>query len=588
MRELKMILNETALRRLAGERSYHRGAEYYRLGCVERFEETASGVRAWVRGERVYAVQLADPTGGLQHSCECPHGSEGAFCKHCVAAALAWIHRDAEPATSGTDRATKQVTLADAGQFLLEEDPRVLVRMLLEWAKDDELLTGRVLLYAARRAGPDSGAAAVRQAFRMAVDVPGFVPYREAYGWASNVHQAMDHIARLLEDGQAAAVIDLCESALQDLDGLVGAIDDSDGHLTSLRERLEELHFRACQEAPPDPVALASRLFRFEMESELDVFFGAAETYREILGPDGLNEYRRLAEAEWEKVPASTPGQETTEFVQHFRITNVMESLAKAAGDLDALVAVMSRDLSSAYSYLQIAQVYRDAQQHDQALLWAEKGLAAFPDHTDRRLREFAAEEYHRRERHGDALELIWLEFAERPGLETYRSLERHAQPGNAWPEWRERALLEIRRRIAAAKHQFLSLNQPPWMRVHADHSVLVEIFLHEGDSDAAWREASEGGCSDRLWLRMAAAREKDRPEDAAPVYLEQGERAVAEVRNGRYEEAVGLLIKAASLMKRLGRSEEFVRSLEALRQKYKIKRNFIKLLAQEEGSLYR
>ena len=39
--------------------------------------------------------------------------------------------------------------------------------------------------------------------------------------------------------------------------------------------------------------------------------------------------------------------------------------------------------------------------------------------------------------------------------------------------------------------------------------------------------------------------------------------------------------------MKRMNRSEEFVGDLEALRVKYKIKRNFIKLLGQKEKSLY-
>jgi len=39
--------------------------------------------------------------------------------------------------------------------------------------------------------------------------------------------------------------------------------------------------------------------------------------------------------------------------------------------------------------------------------------------------------------------------------------------------------------------------------------------------------------------------------------------------------------------MKRLDRSAEFVRHLEALRAKYKIKRNFIKLVEQKRKSLY-
>jgi uncharacterized Zn finger protein len=115
----------------------------------------------------------------------------------------------------------------------------------------------------------------------------------------------------------------------------------------------------------------------------------------------------------------------------------------------------------------------------------------------------------------------------------------------------------------------------------------LVEIFLYEGNPEDAWREAQAGGCSNGLWLRLAAVREKEHPEDAAPIYLKQAEAAVAATSNGRYEDAVGLLMKAASVMRGMNRGAEFIRHLEALRVKYKIKRNFIKLVEQKRRSLY-
>ena len=65
-------------------------------------------------------------------------------------------------------------------------------------------------------------------------------------------------------------------------------------------------------------------------------------------------------------------------------------------------------------------------------------------------------------------------------------------------------------------------------MQADDNPSVLVEIFLYEGNADEAWREAGVGGCSDSLWLRLAAAREKDHPEDAAPLYLKQAEAGIA------------------------------------------------------------
>ena len=580
-------MNDATIRRLAGAQSYQRGLDYFSHGQVESLEEGDGTVHAVVRGTQDYTVTLATDDGVLDYSCDCPVGSDGDFCKHCVAAALAWLNRTAEPAKSSGRRKAKVVTLADAEKILQTEDKDALVRMVLNWAKDDARLHERLILYAARRSGPDTGAAAVRRAFENAVRVSDFVPYREATGWARGVDDAIDSVEQLLNDGQPAGVIELCESALQSLLDAIQAVDDSDGHFGTLRDRLQDIHYRACQEAKPDPTKLARRLFHWELQSDFDVFYGAVAQYAAVLGPAGMRVYRELAEAEWEKVPVRTAGNERSEWGQHFRITHIMESLAQASGDIEQLVMVMGRDLSSAYSYLKIAEVYREARQYDNALLWAENGLKAFPDRTDARLREFAAEEYHRRRRHDDAMKLMWAEFLERPILEIYKTLERHATKAGAWPEWRERALAEIRLRIAKAKQKAHGQTRPRWLPAEDTNSPLVEIFLYEGDPDEAWREAQTGGCSDGLWLRLAVAREKSHPEDAAPIYLRLAEARIASISNGRYEESVGLLVKAASVMKRLDRSPEFVRPLEALRVKYKIKRNFIKLVEQKRKMLY-
>jgi uncharacterized Zn finger protein len=585
--ELHRVLSDKVVRRLAGERSYGRGSDYYRNRQVESLAEEAAEVHAEVLGSRLYSVSLYAEEGSLGFDCDCPQGADGAFCKHCVAAALAWLDR--EPALgAGKSRGKgSKISLQDAGKMLRDEDQETLVRMVLGWAKDDDRLRKRLLLWAARRAGPDSTAAAADRAFERAARIHGFVEYAEAAGWASGVQEAIDTIERLLEGGQAAAVVELCESALEKLEDSSQSIDDSDGYLTELRDRLEAIHLRASQEAGPDPVALARRLFAWELRGDLDIFYDAAERYGKILGEKGLQEYRRLAGAEWAKVPARTAKTKSQETMRHFRITHIMESLARVAGDIEQLVTVMSRDLSSAYSYLRIAEVYRDAGQPDRALDWAEQGLAEFPERTDWRLRELAAGEYHRRGRHPEAMKLIWAEFAERPCLETYRVLEKHAKQAGEWPAWRERALAEIRRVIAEAREAPRGGPLTPWVRSSNDHSGLVEIFLYEGDTEAAWREAQQGGCTDGLWLRLAGARETDHPADSGPVYLKLAEEAVEQTRNSRYEEAVELLVKAAAVMKRLNRGAEFVRRLEALRAQYRIKRNFIKLLEEKRNSLY-
>jgi hypothetical protein len=370
---LTQAVTDAVIRRLAGEQAYQRGLDYFSHGHVESLKELDDGVHALVRGNQDYTVTLTADEGVLDYSCDCPVGGDGAFCKHCVAAALALLNRASASVKPSARPKAKEVTLGDAGKILRAEDKETLVRMMLDWAKHDDRLRERLILHAASRSGPDTSVAAVRGAFEKAVRVHDFVHYREASSWARGVDDAIGSVEQLLRDGQAAAVIELCESALQSLQSAIQTVDDSDGHFGVLRDRLQDIHYRACLEARPEPVNLAKRLFQWELLSDFDVFDSAAERYAKILGAKGLKAYRGLAEAEWAKVPMRTAKHEQSEWGQHFRITHIMESLARASGDIEELVEVMSRDLSSAYSYWRIAEVYREAGQHDNALLWAEK-----------------------------------------------------------------------------------------------------------------------------------------------------------------------------------------------------------------------
>ena len=98
---MSRVLNDAVIRRLAGDRSYRRGYDYHRHGHVQSLDDQGSLVRALVRGNQDYTVTLSSDEGVLDYACDCPQGTDGAFCKHCVAAALAWLNRDAAPATVG-------------------------------------------------------------------------------------------------------------------------------------------------------------------------------------------------------------------------------------------------------------------------------------------------------------------------------------------------------------------------------------------------------------------------------------------------------------------------------------------------------
>lgn len=574
--DARSVVTLRLLRKLAGEGSFRRGEAYFADGAVRSLKRQDGGIKALVEGTRTYRVRLRLEKGRLDHGCNCPVGQEGAFCKHCVAVGLAWRADmgDGEPSRSDED------VLRDYLAGLHKEE---LVALLLDRAEEDERLHRRLMIRAAQATPAKADLSVWKEALDDALETRAFVRYRDAYDYASGVGEVIESLEELLEGGQASAVIELAEHGLEAVEQSLGYVDDSDGWMGEHLQRLQELHLDACRQARPDPVDLAKRLFEWEMVTGYDTFYRAAALYEEVLGDTGLAAYRRLAEAEWAKVPALEPGGEDPEpYGRRHRITSIMATLARTDGDLNALVAVKSRDLSRPYAFLEIAQLYQDAGDADLALDWAERGWRAFAGtRRDERLRAFIAETYQARGRHDEAMAMVWEAFAAYPHLGTYQDLERRGRRAGQWTAWREKSLALIRERIADKQAE------PPgtsaWMGVPTrDHSLLVEILLYEGDVESAWREAMAGGCSTGLWLALAKRREGSHPAESVRVYKDHVAALLRHTGNSVYQEAVDYLGKIRRLLDHCGEEAGFRPLLTEIRATHRRKRNLMKMLDEK------
>jgi uncharacterized Zn finger protein len=603
---LRELVTPKALRLRAGDRTFVRGREYADEGRVADLAEEGAAITGIVEGTHDYVVVLEVDSDTLAGTCDCPMGETGAFCKHLVALGLAWLAsggglqasdpQASDPQASDPQASDPQVpvlrrtrlpriTTGDVRSHLAAMDHDALVDLVLAQAERDDLLRERLMLFVATAEAGGAGVALVRRAIDQAVRLPGYLRYADVYGYVSGIHDALDLLDDLLRTGQADAVIDLAEHALRRVEGAMDHVDDSDGGMGGVLGRLGEVHLAACVMARPDPVALAGRLFAWELDGQWDVFTGAPLVYADVLGEAGIAEYRRLAEAKWVTVPQLGPsaGAGRSFEGRRFRITSIMESLARATGDIDELLAVKARDLSSPYAFLDIAGVCIDAGRGDEALDWAEQGVRAFPDSPDARLREFLADRYHDRSRHDDAIALVWAPFEARPTVDGFVVLRAHASRAGAWPAWRERAIDTARAAVVEAQRSA----RPPVNRWDnpADGSSLVRMLLLEGDVETAWRDASVLGCSEPVWRELARLREIDHPADAIPIYQREVEVLLRTTSNEGYAAAVERLVHIRDLMDRIESADVFPGYLAGVRAAHARKRNFMKLLDATQWS---
>ena len=566
---LVRLVTPENLRRLAGGRSFGLGEEYYHDGQVAGLVQDGDVLAAQVQGSLTYRVKLTATADQLQYDCTCPFASEGAFCKHCVAVGLAWL--------SGVKKGKKSaaITMEDVRAYLLRQEKEALATLIVEQAMDNLELQTRLFLRVAQDSVGGPNRSTYRRAIDRAADTGDFVEYDEVPAFAHRLEQVAKSLSDLLSAGQADAAVELIEYALAKIEKAIDSVDDSNGMVSDVLQDLQSLHHEACVIAPPEPAALARRLYEWQMRSGW-VFTDVVETYADVLGETGLAEYQRLAEADWNLVPLRGPSRAYgEEYSRRSGLAQIMEALARRTGDVEAIAEVLKRDLSFPGRFLKIAHEYLAAGYTPQSLEWAERGAQAFPETLDASLAAFRVERYRELGRHSEAIAILWQQFTERPALLYYQHLKEYTEPLGLWPEWRPKALDFLRAEITADKTRLPSF---AYFRRN-DNSELVRLLLWEGSEEAAWQEAQEGVCSEGLWLELAEKREKEHPTDALEIYRARIEPLVEPTTNGDYAEPVRLLLKIQCLMKRLGREEEFTGDLQRLRETYKRKRNFLKLL---------
>jgi uncharacterized Zn finger protein len=563
------------LREFAGEKVFVRGVAYHEDGQVEIVSIDNARVVARVIGSEVYRSQL-DGTGKIfLGECSCPAFADWGFCKHLVATALA--ANDLHPGEL-EKAASRRTKIRD---FLRAKGVEPLVEMIMGIAeRDPELLRDVELSATVATADNQTLFVQFKKAITEATRTHGFVEYREARAWAAKIERVLEQIEALIQSGRADLVLRLLDHFYARMDDALNTMDDSDGHGGGVYAKACEIHLAACRASKPEQVALARELFGREVDSDWDFFHGASEIYADVLGDVGLAEYRRLANEAWRTIkPLRAGGRQVhdDQFSARYRLGAVLECFAARDGDVDARIAIRAKDLSTAYAYLEIAQLCLNHGRDVEALKWAEEGLWQFEDHPDQRLVFFSADLYRRIGREKDADELLWQTFERLPSIELYRRLKSAASSGKA-------AVAAVCDRVIELLRAELDKSEakPRWS---SPRELLLQVLVSEKRLDQAWEVVRGHGCSEPQLVELAKASEHSHPDAALSAYAQSVERLVGLGGQPNYEEASMLIARMQSIRERLDASPEHARFLADFMRRHKAKRNMMKLLQAKPDS---
>lgn len=542
------------LRELAGAKSFARGQEYHRDGSVEILTLGRGKVIAEVAGSQDYRAALTGSGTDFDGECTCPAFSEWGFCKHLVAVALT--------VNAAGDGADAVGALPKLREYLQAKSNDQLVEMVLDLAElHPELL--RKLNAQAVMASADDAAVErrLKADIEKATHVEYYLDYRRAERWRSEVDAVLMAIADIATGPRAALALKLLDHAIERIGGVFESIDDSDGHLGSLLARAGELHLEAARAARREPIALARDLFKREIGDDFGIFSGTVADYADVLGEQGLAEYRRLATAAWDKLHAPRRSKDASDDTGSvIQLKAILDFFAERDGDVEARIALRARDLSSQWAYLQLAEFCLSEGRRDEALKRAEEGLWQFEDdRPDERLLLFTVKLLTKLDRKADAEAYLWRAFEKAPSFEIYKELRR-----NGGDTAVERALALLQSRVDRVKCD-------PW---DGSRNLLVEALLHEKRFETAWSIARQFEISLDLKERLVKLTEAEYRADALQFYVARIEQLA---NTTAYEEAMKLVRRMAKLQS----ASEHIAFVSELKERHKRKRNFMKLLAR-------
>lgn len=540
------------LRDLAGEKTFTRGEACHRDGQVTLISVEPARVLAEVAGTQNYRTELTGHGGAIGGACSCPAFPKWGFCKHMVAVGLAANVADGDGA------------LSRIREHLKAKDADSLIEMIVDLARRDSAVLRRLDMAAAAAQGDEKAIEArLRRAIDNATRTGSYVEYSDAVGWAAGVDEALRAMADLLPGGHAGLVRKLADRAIERIERAMERVDDADGHCGAMLRRAGEIHVAAARMEPPEPVQFARELFGRELEDEYGTFSGAVELYADVLGEAGLTEYRRLATDAWKKVSVRTGATSRRHelLLDNHSLMGILDFFAERDGDVDARIALRARDLSSPWSYLQLAEFCLSQGREEEALQRAEEGLWMFEDeHPDTRLVFFTVDLLSKAGRTGDAEAHLWRAFEKAPSFDLYMRL--HRLVGGAA---RDRAVRLVEERVA---HE----ERAGWQ---ASADLLVRILMHGNLLDAAWAIAGRHRVSAGTKTCLARASEATHPREALATYAELLEQLVGSGGNPAYAQAVELLARMAALRS----ADEQTAYVAAIKERFGRKRNFMKLL---------
>lgn len=450
-----------SLKDMCTEQSFQRGLRYFQEGRVKIFKASPSCIAAIVAGSENYRVEI--DLDKFHAFCTCPYDLEG-FCKHIVAAFLA-IDDDKKTVDSMMDESRQE--LKKMHSLLESVEPKALKEFVLREMQMNPDLVARFMACFSERGDGRSLFEYKREIDSLfdEVEVRGFIHYGAELDFAPFENLADIYIRKdeFLEGAKIYQA--LTETIAEKMDH----VDDSDGYYGGKFSEFLEGFVDCLRLAELEAEARQTHidyLFNKYLQNDPDYF---QDDYYDALmqlctDKEDLAYWKKLLEP---YLPDSLPDMEDWgKYYQAKKLVSMQLHLHSGLGETAEFYALMERHYRFCSDFcLQYAKKMLVDGERTKAIQIAEEGIALFPDHTSKDLRELLSENYRERDPKRYK-ELLMMLFFTRGEWKYYERLKTAATK-DEWQAILDRILVHFSEdRYARGK--------------------LIEIYLREQMNEAA------------------------------------------------------------------------------------------------------
>lgn len=555
---MSLTINLNKLQSHTNTATWQRGEKYYRENRVHELTRIDSKITARVKGSDSYRVTLTlKQNGDFSYQCNCPVNDDGSCCKHIVGVAIA--ASKGESVDAPAEKSTTQSLRA----FLLAQPQAWLAETLANLAENNTDIE-RQLKFQQQLLGA-TNLASLKKAISTLLGRPRFLDYRKSREFSYKISELNTLLRQIDSAGKHGDCVALTEYALERLIKLYAESDDSAGYMGGEIATTGEIYRNAAVSADSANKPKPANFLKLLMLDGWGII--PHDEYQAILGELGYAELERKIESAWANLkPSDVHGHYDAE---RYTIERLMENIAKQRGDVDLLIRMYSQSLNYSVRYQQIIELCQAHQRTREAITWAERGVKAHP--RDNTLRSMLADMYLQDGLDAEALELLWQNFRNSFTSNNYMALKHRS--GNAWPEWREKALTLLIKAEQSSNTHYLKAY--PMGNTRPDCSLRAACLLAEGCIDEVRELLNTHVCQAGILLELARAISKKYPQEATLHMQSVITDCLIHANNRNYQSATTLLHELRAWMP----ESAFNAYVQILRVQHKARKNLISML---------